>query len=113
MKGLTSCEEAMELLAKFLISYFNKSDIGIKNLREDLPKIMKCALWGNRCDLSQTGGDAIAQTECPLKLVDSLQNLMLVDESSKAVDFLCDSLSITNEDKILGNILKCSLKYFN
>jgi hypothetical protein len=113
MKGLVSCEDAMKILGQFLINYFNKSEVEIKNLREDLPKIIKCALWGNRCDLSQTGGDAIAQTESPLKLVDSLQDLMLVDESSKAVDFLCNSLSITNDDKILGNIFKNILKYFN
>ncbi|XP_025411541.1 protein-glutamate O-methyltransferase-like [Sipha flava] len=105
MKGLVSCEDAMKILGQFLINYFNKSEVEIKNLREDLPKIIKCALWGNRCDLSQTGGDAIAQTESPLKLVDSLQDLMLVDESSKAVDFLCNSLSITNDDKILDIIL--------
>ncbi|VVC25270.1 Domain of unknown function DUF89 [Cinara cedri] len=106
MQGLVSCEDAMELLGKFLIKYFHKEDIDIKNLHEDLPKMFKCALWGNRCDLSQTGGDAIAQTECPLVLVDALQHLMLVDESPKAVDFLCASLNdATNDDKILDIIL--------
>jgi len=104
MKGLHSCEGAMEILAKFLIKYFNRDDVKMNDLREDLPKIIKCALWGNRCDLSQTGGDAIAQTECPLKLVESLQYLMLVDESPKIVDFLCTTLNTrTNDDKILGN----------
>jgi len=103
MKSLFSCEDAMEILGKFLIKYFNSNDIELKNLREDLPKIIKCALWGNRCDLSQTGGDAIAQTESPLKLVDSLQELMLVDESPKVVDFLCSTLNDTNDDKILGD----------
>lgn len=102
MKALYSCEDAMEVLGKFLIEYFNKSNIEFKDLREDLSKIIKCALWGNRCDLSQTGGDAIAQTESPLKLVDSLQDLMLVDESPKIVDFLCTKLDDTNDDKILG-----------
>lgn len=106
MKSLFSCEDAMEILGKFLIKYFNSNDIELKNLREDLPKIIKCALWGNRCDLSQTGGDAIAQTESPLKLVDSLQELMLVDESPKVVDFLCSTLNDTNDDKILGDCLK-------
>lgn len=106
MKSLYSCEDAMEMLGKFLVKYFNRNDIELKNLREDLPKIIKCALWGNRCDLSQTGGDAIAQTESPLKLVDSLQDLMLVDESAKIVDFLCSSLNATNNENILGNCLK-------
>lgn len=103
MQGLISCEDAMELLGKFLIKYFNKKDTDIKSLSEDLPKIFKCALWGNRCDLSQTGGDAIAQTESPLVLVDALQHLMLVDESPKVVDFLCTSLNATDDNKILGN----------
>lgn len=93
----------MEILGTFLIKYFNRNDVELKDLHEDLPKIIKCALWGNRCDLSQTGGDAIAQTESPLKLVDSLQDLMLVDESPKVVDFLCSTLNDINEDKILGN----------
>lgn len=105
MQGLISCEDAMELLGKFLVKYFYKKDIELKNLREDLPKMFKCALWGNRCDLSQTGGDAIAQTESPLVLVDALQHLMLVDESTKVVEFLCTSLNVTNDDKILGNCL--------
>lgn len=105
MNALSSCEDAMEILGKFLIKYFNNKDIELKDLREDLPKMIKCALWGNRCDLSQTGGDAIAQTESPLKLVDSLQDLMLVDESYKIVDFLCASLDDTNNNKILGNYL--------
>lgn len=106
MQGLISCEDAMELLGKFLIKYFHTKDIDIKQIQENLPKMFKCALWGNRCDLSQTGGDAIAQTECPLALVDALQHLMLVDESSKVVDFLCASLNSSNDDKILGNCYK-------
>jgi len=105
MKSLYSCEDAMKILGTFLINYFNKNNVELKNFLEDLPTIIKCALWGNRCDLSQTGGDAIAQTESPLKLVDSLQDLILVDESSKVVDFLCTSLDSTNDDKILGNYL--------
>lgn len=104
MKALTSCDDAMEILGKFLIKYFNKNDVELKNLREDLPKIIKCALWGNRCDLSQTGGDAIAQTESPLEMVDSLQDLMLVDESPRVVEFLCNSLNVTNDEKILGKL---------
>lgn len=102
MKALSHCQGAMDILGKFLIKYFNKNDVPLKNLREDLPKIIKCALWGNRCDLSQTGGDAIAQTESPLDLVESLQDLMLADESSKIVDFLFTSLNESKDNKILG-----------
>lgn len=102
MKALLHCEDAMDILGKFLIKYFNTNDVQLKNVRKDLPKIIKCSLWGNRCDLSQTGGEAIAQTESPLELVDSLQHLMLADESSKIVDFLFTSLDEPNDDKILG-----------
>jgi len=102
MKALLHCEESMDHLAAFLIKYFNTKDVQLKHLREDLPKIIKCSLWGNRCDLSQTGGDAIAQTEHPLDMVDSLQDLMLADESSKIVDFLFTSLNEQNDNKILG-----------
>lgn len=105
MTALSHCEDAMDILGKFLIKYFNKNDVQLKNLREDLPKIIKCALWGNRCDLSQTGGGPIAQTESPLDLVDSLQDLMLADESSKIVDFLLTSLNESNDNKILDIIL--------
>lgn len=93
----------MELLALFLTKYFEKKDIELKQLREDLPKMIKCAMWGNRCDLSQTGGDAIELTECPLKLVESLQDLMLVDESPKLVDFLCTTFNVNDDERILGN----------
>ncbi|XP_008187642.2 protein-glutamate O-methyltransferase [Acyrthosiphon pisum] len=105
MKALSHCEEAMDILGKFLIKYFSKNDVQLKNIREDLPKIIKCALWGNRCDLSQTGGDAIAQTESPLDLVESLQDLMLADESSKIVDYLFTSLNESKDSKILDIIL--------
>lgn len=110
MKGLTSCDDAMEILGTFLIKYFSNNDIKLKDLRKDVPKIIKCALWGNRCDLSQTGGDAIAFTGSPLKLVDSLQDLLLVDESSKVVDYLCSTLNTTNNDKVLGNCFKYILR---
>lgn len=103
----------METLGKFLFKYFNQTDIELKQLREDLPKIIKCALWGNRCDLSQTGGEAIMQTESPLDLVNSLQDLLIVDESPKIVEFLLTSLNDTNHNKILGNCLECLLKYFS
>jgi len=102
MNALSHCEEAMDMLGKFLIKYFNTNNIQLKNLREDLPKIIKCALWGNRCDLSQTGGDAIAQTESPLDLVESLQPLMLADESPKIVDLLLTSLNNSKDNKVLG-----------
>ncbi|XP_050540525.1 damage-control phosphatase ARMT1-like [Daktulosphaira vitifoliae] len=105
MKSLVSCEDAMEFLSDFLIDYFQRTSIQSRHLREDLPKILKCALWGNRCDLSQTGGDTIIQTESPLKLVDSLQNLILVDESSKIVDFLCSFNREGKDNKILDIIL--------
>lgn len=96
----------MEILGKFLVKYFDRDDVTTNELREDLPKVIKCALWGNRCDLSQTGGDAIAQTECPLKLVDKLQDLMLVDESPRIVEFLCAALDARADDhNILGDFL--------
>lgn len=99
-----SCEDAIEILGKFLIKYFNRDNVEVNDLREDLPKLIKCALWGNRCDLSQTGGDAIAQTESPLKLIDTLQDFILVDESPKIVDFLCTALNErANDEKIVGN----------
>lgn len=106
MKGLYSCEDAMEILGEFLFKYFNRTDVELKHLRGDLPKIIKCALWGNRCDLSQTGGEAIEHKESPLELVESLQDLIIVDETPKIVEFLCNSFNDINDNKILGNYLK-------
>ncbi|XP_050433294.1 damage-control phosphatase ARMT1-like [Adelges cooleyi] len=105
MKSLVSCEDAMGFLGNFLMDYFQRTGVQNHHLREDLPKILKCSLWGNRCDLSQTGGDAIAQTESPLKMVESLQELMLVDESPKIVDYLCKLVTNGQGDKILDIIL--------
>lgn len=112
MKALFACEFSMEFLALFLTKYFEKKDIESKKIHEDLSKMIKCAMWGNRCDLSQTGGDAIELTESPLKLVESLQELMLVDESPKIVDFLCTALNTTNDETILGNCLQAYIEIF-
>ncbi|CAH1792389.1 unnamed protein product [Owenia fusiformis] len=70
MEKLTKLDEIAEPLKYIFVHY------------------LKIALWGNKCDLSISGGDENTQTSCPLAQVDILEPYILVDNTSQVWDTL-------------------------
>ncbi|KAK3917379.1 Damage-control phosphatase ARMT1 [Frankliniella fusca] len=58
-----------------------------------LMQFMKLSLWGNRCDLSISGGKDIAQVNDPLEMISQLDNLILVNDLPKVLDVLRQEIS--------------------
>nr|XP_004225825.4 LOW QUALITY PROTEIN: protein-glutamate O-methyltransferase-like [Ciona intestinalis] len=86
---------AMRNLAAFLDQVL-KIDLGdAKILGLRLQDFLQVSLWGNRCDLSLSGGEESSQTTDPHKNLTTLSEFLLVDCSKKVFDYLY----IINQDK--------------
>ncbi|KAJ1521490.1 hypothetical protein ONE63_003155 [Megalurothrips usitatus] len=53
------------------------------DLERTILQFLKLSLWGNRCDLSISGGKDIAQVENPLDMVSKLDDLILANDLEK------------------------------
>lgn len=53
------------------------------NTEQTVLQFLKLSLWGNRCDLSISGGKDIAQVEDPLAMISQLDDLILLNEFQK------------------------------
>ncbi|XP_046752269.1 damage-control phosphatase ARMT1-like [Diprion similis] len=57
-------------------------------LKHELAKFLRLSLWGNRCDLSLSGGAENGQIGNPLELLNALEKDVLVDDTNFVWDVL-------------------------
>ncbi|XP_060907968.1 damage-control phosphatase ARMT1 [Labrus mixtus] len=60
----------------------NMEEISKNQLFEQFNKLLQVSLWGNKCDLSISAGQDNSQKTSPIDSLDSLQPLILVDDSN-------------------------------
>ncbi|CAL8080981.1 unnamed protein product [Orchesella dallaii] len=88
-EGFECSKKSAELLAAY-ISSSESSDTVLQNLLE-------VGLWGNRCDLSLSGGEEVSQLGNLVDQLQGLRNFVLCDESASFWKILKDAKT-TNPD---------------
>uniref|UniRef100_A0A4W3HEQ6 Sugar phosphate phosphatase n=1 Tax=Callorhinchus milii TaxID=7868 RepID=A0A4W3HEQ6_CALMI len=81
---LIVCTYLQELQRK--IENFEESQ-----LKDEFMLLMQVALWGNRCDLSISGGQDNSQKNNPLASLESLKSFILVDDSERVWNLLVNN----------------------
>ncbi|XP_012260947.2 damage-control phosphatase ARMT1-like isoform X2 [Athalia rosae] len=84
-----SVASATSVAAYTLAQIESRQDIDSESCKIEFIKLMKLALWGNRCDLSLSAGVANGQVGNPLELLASLEADILVDDT----DFVWNALA--------------------
>lgn len=79
------------------------SSVASADAEKYVVQFLKLSLWGNRCDLSISGGKEIAQVADPLEMISQLDNLILANDLSKVWDVLCKEPSSRVIDIIFDN----------
>ncbi|XP_053405223.1 damage-control phosphatase ARMT1-like isoform X2 [Mercenaria mercenaria] len=80
-KALLDSAQAILILLNYLMTVVNDLDSGeTTNTHKLFKQLMQISLWGNKCDLSISGGQDNAQTSCPLDQVNKLREFVLRDD---------------------------------
>lgn len=68
------CTHTMNLVRK-------AESLSVSQTKEELIKLLKLNLWGNKCDLSLSAGAEVSQSSNPIQVLKSLEKDILVDNS--------------------------------
>lgn len=91
--GFNKSMNSITVLSQFVMEFINrKEELSLAERKHALIKLLKLNLWGNRCDLSLSGGAESSQSGNPIELLDSFQKDLIVDDTQ----FLWDLLSRKN-----------------
>ncbi|XP_011300702.1 UPF0364 protein C6orf211 homolog [Fopius arisanus] len=104
--AFTSALNSISALAKYTLDLANKTDNHISSAnKEDFIALMKLNLWGNRCDLSHSGGVAVnASQHCaPMDRLSMIDPNLLIDNTSSVWDLL--TKAATGRDVIIDVVL--------
>lgn len=102
-KSLLDSAQPTLILLNYLMTVVNDLDTGETSDKQKLFKqLMQISLWGNKCDLSISGGQDNAQTSCPLDQVNKLRQFILRDDLDQVWQHL-SSKSPSRVDIVLDN----------
>nr|CAD7263335.1 unnamed protein product [Timema shepardi] len=102
--SLLASLDACATLSNYLIPQLKSTAASEEEIKQQLIKLLKLNLWGNRFDMSISLGSTSAATSDPLTLVNQLEHFILADDSLKiwskllnirnknsTIDFVCDN----------------------
>ncbi|KAG8247372.1 hypothetical protein J6590_062435 [Homalodisca vitripennis] len=75
--------KSMDMLAKYLLKEIETHDIRWDTMNSAFQRMLKQSLWANKVDLSLSVGNHIDIGSDPLKVVDDLDDCVLVDQSKE------------------------------
>ncbi|KAH0622385.1 hypothetical protein JD844_024648 [Phrynosoma platyrhinos] len=101
-------QQAIIILSTYLQELLKSiQNLDEKSLKEELFTLIQVSLWGNKCDLSISGGADNSQKANPLNSVEELKSFILVDHIEKVWSLLLNkkrkNAQTTRLDIILDN----------
>ncbi|XP_054857650.1 damage-control phosphatase ARMT1 isoform X2 [Eublepharis macularius] len=109
VQGFFESQQAIVTLSTYFQELLkNIADLDEKRLQEEFFKLLQVSLWGNKCDLSISGGKANSQKSDPLQSLEKLKSFILVDHMENIWSLLINqkkmnSWSSTRIDMVLDN----------
>ncbi|XP_015281650.1 PREDICTED: protein-glutamate O-methyltransferase [Gekko japonicus] len=107
--GFFESQQAIIVLTSYLQELLkNISNVDEKLLQGEFLKLLQVSLWGNKCDLSISGGKDNSQKSDPLETLEELKSFILVDHMEKIWSLLINakkmnSRTTTRIDIVLDN----------
>ncbi|XP_020842269.1 damage-control phosphatase ARMT1-like isoform X2 [Phascolarctos cinereus] len=103
-------QEAIRILCSYLQGLNKIENLDENQLKDEFFKLLQISLWGNKCDLSLSGGQSSSQTSSPLTVLEDLKPFILVNN----MDYLWlllinrkkmrqETFSVTRVDFVLDN----------
>ncbi|XP_044278675.1 damage-control phosphatase ARMT1 isoform X1 [Varanus komodoensis] len=91
-------QQAIIVLSTYLQELLkNIKDLDDKCLKEEFFKLIQVSLWGNKCDLSISGGADNSQKADPLQALQELKSFVLVDHTEKLWSLLINKKKMDRE----------------
>lgn len=84
---------AISVVGKYLLQLTESSDF--VDAQKTVLQFLKLSLWGNRCDLSISGGKDIFQVDNPLEMISQLDDLILANDTEKVWKVLSSPSSVS------------------
>ncbi|CAK9803850.1 Damage-control phosphatase ARMT1 [Anthophora quadrimaculata] len=103
--AFTNSLTSIEALCTYTMNLVHREeDLSIIETKEELLKLLKTNLWGNKCDLSLSAGAEVGQNNNPIDILKSLDKDILVNNSDIVWNLLRKKKSNTDiVDMILDN----------
>ncbi|XP_071164491.1 damage-control phosphatase ARMT1-like [Mytilus edulis] len=97
-KSFTDSVYPTEIVMMHLLETQQKIKENEELIPEAFKLFLKVCLWGNKCDLSISGGEDNAQTSSPLEQLDKLEPNILINDSDEVLNHLrsrkCERIDI-------------------
>ncbi|CAK9818765.1 Damage-control phosphatase ARMT1 [Anthophora plagiata] len=103
--AFTNSLTSIEALCTYTMNLVHREeDLSIVETKEELSKLLKTNLWGNKCDLSLSAGAEVSQNNNPIDILKSLDKDILVNNLDIVWNLLRKQKSNTDIiDMILDN----------
>lgn len=87
--GFRNSLNSITLLARHAMGLLSRTEnVSTAERKHELIKLLKLNLWGNRCDLSLSGGAESNSVGNPVELLDSFEDDLLIDDTKIVWDVL-------------------------
>ncbi|XP_027713796.1 protein-glutamate O-methyltransferase-like [Vombatus ursinus] len=103
-------QEAIRSLCSYLEGLNKIENLDENQLKDEFFKLLQISLWGNKCDLSLSGGQSSSQTSSPLTVLEDLKPFILVNNMDYLWSLLInrkkmrqETFSVTRVDFVLDN----------
>ncbi|XKL66615.1 hypothetical protein PGB90_010035 [Kerria lacca] len=97
---LLASQDAIFALNTLLIEMKNKININESEKKKMFTFFLKCSLWGNKADLSLSGGKAVSTNKETFNEMNNLDTCILVSNIDDVYELLCK-----NEDNVVDIVL--------
>ncbi|XP_053148563.1 damage-control phosphatase ARMT1 isoform X2 [Hemicordylus capensis] len=104
--GFFESQQAIIVLSTYLQELLkNIEDLDEKHLQEEFLKLFQVSLWGNKCDLSISGGKDNSQRSNPFQALEGLKSFILVDHLEKVWSLLINKKKTTAQTTRIDIVL--------
>ncbi|KAK0093970.1 hypothetical protein PV326_012205 [Microctonus aethiopoides] len=106
-ESFATFHRVIDLVAKYIINIANETNNSSDKCQENLINLLKLNLWGNRCDLSLSGGSIDAHEGInPIEQLKMFDKYILIDDSVTVWNLLNkQSVETKNQDVIIDIVL--------
>ncbi|XP_055471978.1 damage-control phosphatase ARMT1 isoform X5 [Psammomys obesus] len=74
-------QESIDALCEYLQQLKSAKDLGENHLKDEFLKLLQISLWGNKCDMSLSGGESSSQKTNVINSLEGLKPFILINDT--------------------------------